>query len=105
MPYASSLAAGAVAGNIADTVAADSMAEVAETVAANTAIWVATEVDTACLVAEYVAIVVAVAHVVDIEAIPALDLAGTRPAVALIVVAMVVAALADCPSSSPLNSM
>ncbi len=38
------------------------------------------------------------------EAIPALDLAGTRLAVALIVVATAVVGLVGCPSPSPLLS-
>ncbi len=40
---------------------------------------------------------VAVAHAWDIEVIPTLDLKGTRLTVALMVKAIVLVALADCP--------
>ncbi len=81
---------------------------VVDTVAANTATWVATEADTACWVVENVAIAVAVvvvvAHLGDVEAMPALDWEGTRLAAAPLVAAIVVVALADCPSSYPLDT-
>ena len=46
----------------------------------------------------------AAAHAGDIEAIPTLDLKGTRLADVPMVEAIVATVLADCPSSSPLDS-
>jgi len=47
--------------------------------------------------------VVVVAHVGNVETISALDWEGTRLAAAPIVEAIVAVALADCPSSYPLD--
>ncbi len=84
-----------------DSIAAvdSSIAVVADTGSADMASWVATVVGIACS-AEDVALVVAVlavAHVGNIEAIPALDLVGTSLATALMVEAIVVVALVDYP--------
>ena len=100
MPCSSSLVV-EVAALVAladSTAVGDSTLAVADSVVADMADWVATVVGIACSAAD-VALVVALVHVVDIEEIPILDLAGTSLAAAPIVEAISVVVLVDCPYS------
>ncbi len=64
-----------------------------------------TVVDTAARAVGMGAKTVLVVAIAEVEAIPILDLEDTKLVVALIVVATTVVGLADCSSSSPLDSI